>query len=351
MKTILKIIGLFLLLVVVYVVGVLGYAWLTDFQPEPETSLVVEGHSEVKLSKEDSVFTIMTWNLGFGGLGKEMDFFYDGGTTVRNTRDIFEKNIVGILQTVTDSVDFYCFQEIDIKAKRSYQFNEVQAIKDKLRGYDFVFGKNYDVGFVPRPFFEPMGNVLGGILTASRWNLTGAKAYAYKNTYPFPDYLFYLDRCFTVTRSPLSSGKELVLINSHNSAYDPGGKMKKFELEQLKAVLLTEYQKGNYVITAADWNQYPPGYKGFEGFAIDDTTAGAFSVENYPENGWQWAWDTSLPTCRDVGVVYNPKTTYRTTIDYFLLSPNLESIYVKVLPNEFDFSDHQPVLLKIKIKP
>lgn len=350
MKKIIKILGAIVLLPVIYIIGVLGYAYMTDFQPDTMVALPVEGSSSLRPSENDSVLSIITWNLGFGGLGKEMDFFYDGGKTMRNSPEIFQKNINGILNTLTDSVDIYCFQEIDIKAKRSYQFNEVKAVTEKLPAYDFVFGKNYDVGFVPRPFLNPMGNVLGGILTVSRWNITEAKAHAYKNTYHFPDYLFYLDRCFTLSRIPVKGNKELILINSHNSAYDPGGKMKKHEMEQIKSVLMAEYDKGNYVIVGADWNQYPPEFRGVKGFAPEDTTQGAFSKADFPAAGWKWVWDSAEPSCRAVGEVYNPTQTYCTVIDYFLISPNVESLFVKTISNGFNYSDHQPVLVKLKLK-
>ena len=349
-KKIIRIFAIILLLPILYVVVILGYAYLTDFEPQLETAITVEGGSDKTFTESDSILTIMTWNLGFGGLGKEMDFFYDGGKTMRNEPEVFQKNIKGILNTITDSVDFFCFQEIDTKGKRSYQFDEVKAVTEKLPAYDYAFGKNYDVGFVPRPFLNPMGNVLGGILTISRWNIKETKAYAYKNTYPCPDYLFYLDRCFTVSRIPVKGEKEIILINSHNSAYDPGGKMKKYELEQLKTILSEEYKKGNYVIVGADWNQYPPHFTGIDHFPPQDSSEGATAKADFPEKGWNWAWDSTRATCRSLNIAYNPQTTSRTIIDYFLVSPNVECLYVKTIDNGFDFSDHQPVLMKVKLK-
>ena len=40
----------------------------------------------------DSVI-ILCWNIGYGGLGDDMDFFYDGGTQVRTSRERTLANI------------------------------------------------------------------------------------------------------------------------------------------------------------------------------------------------------------------------------------------------------------------
>lgn len=348
MKKLIKIILAILLLPVLYVGGVLGLAYLTDYQPPAYQTLAIQGKGIPKLDKTE--FTLMTWNLGYGGNGKEMDFFYDGGTQMRNEKPIVEKNINTILNTLSDSLDFILVQEIDIEARRSYQINEVQKIADKFPNYAYIFGKNYDVKFVPKPYTDPMGNVIAGIATYSKYRPELADFHAYENTYKFPDNLFFLDRCFTACYYPLSNGKKLVLINAHNSAYDPGGKMKVAELALLKKTLLEEYTKGNYIIVGADWNQYPPHFKGVNGFALQDTAQGTTMQANYPSTDWKIVSDSTIATCRSLEKIYDPKTTPQSIIDYFLISPNIEQISVKTIDLQFECSDHHPVVMKVKLK-
>ena len=69
-----------------------------------------------------------------------------------------------------------------------------------------------------------------------------------------------LDRCFVVSRFNLSNGKDLVLMNTHNSAYDAGGKLRDAEMPIIRDLMIEEYEKGNYVVAGGDWNQNPPGY-------------------------------------------------------------------------------------------
>ena len=66
---------------------------------------------------------------------------------------------------------------------------------------------------------------------------------------------------------------------------------------------------------------------------------------------WTWAYDPELPTNRRVSKPYDRSTTLTTVIDYYLLSPNLELEEVETIDVDFQYSDHQPILLKAHLKP
>ncbi|NJM15622.1 MAG: hypothetical protein HC896_09855 [Bacteroidales bacterium] len=68
-----------------------------------------------------------------------------------------------------------------------------------------------------------------------------------------------LDRCFLLQRFGLSNGKQLVVINTHNSAYDDGT-LRNLQMNYLKTILKNEQASGNYIIVGGDWNQCPPGF-------------------------------------------------------------------------------------------
>ena len=73
------VIGLVLLLLV----GLIGFLTITEYKPETieDASLsFIDGDSEAV--EVDEEFTLCTWNIGYGGLGKESDFFMDGGKMV-----------------------------------------------------------------------------------------------------------------------------------------------------------------------------------------------------------------------------------------------------------------------------
>lgn len=335
---------------ILYIVGVLTFAYFTDYQPEKIETLVIQGKGEPL--EDTTTLQVLTWNIGYCGLGKESDFFYDGGKTVHSKKEWVEKNlkgVVSVLNSLKDSLDFALLQEADNYSARSWDSSQIGTVARLFPQYATTFGKNYDVKFVPVPYTEPMGHVQSGIFTLSRLKPTKAQRHQLNAYFNFPDYLFYLDRCFTTHTIPLKNGKQLTLINTHNSAYDPKGEMKKIELEQIKTVLLEAAKNGNYVIMGGDWNQYPPNFKGIKGFAPKHNHPANWVTENYPEAGWKWAYQTEVPTNRANLTPFHPDSSYQTVIDYFLVSPNVEVSYTKGIDLGFDYSDHQPVLMKVKL--
>ena len=52
----------------------------------------------------------------------------------------------------------------------------------------------------------------------------------------------------------MDGGKTLVIVNSHMSAYDEGGVIRKAQLDMLTSFMAEEYEKGNWVIVGGDFN-------------------------------------------------------------------------------------------------
>lgn len=353
MKTIFKVLLGIILLSVLYLGGMIGYASLTDFDPPATETVTITGTAAA--SHAPDTLSLLNWNIGYCGLGAESDFFYDGGKNVRASQPLVEKNLTGViaqLEEVKAETDFFLLQEVDLRSARSYKINEVTAISARLDGYSEAFATNYQVGFIPIPLTNPMGTVHSGLATWSRYQPTEATRYAFQGNYDWPTYLFFLDRCFLLERFPLAGGGELVLINTHNSAYDDGT-LKQAQMEQLKAVLLDEAAKGNFVIVGGDWNQFPAGYKGFANiptYYMNPPDPKHQVPDGYPGPGWHWASDSTLPTNRSLLTPFEAATTERGILDFYLLSPNVEMLEVRTLDLDFAYSDHQPVQLKVALK-
>ncbi|MFN8266540.1 MAG: hypothetical protein U0T31_00905 [Chitinophagales bacterium] len=334
----------------VYVLGAILYAQLTDYKPKPEEAAeVLTPKTQLPLIDKDTL-VFYDWNIGYCGLGKESDFFYDGGKTVRPSKALSEKNLNGVLSTLDKwklDADFILIQEIDKDSKRSYYINQFQKAFDTLGNYKAVFGKNYDVKFVVMPLLEPMGKVVGGIGTFYKYQDVGTPIkFAFPSNFSWPKSLFFLDRCFVKHRFNLKNGKQLIVINTHNSAYD-GGELKKKEMAYFKQYIVEEYAKGNYVVVGGDWNQIPPGYTPLDAHSDYEEMP---VPEGFADAGWTYAFDAKTPSNRKVDFPYEPGKTYTTVIDFFLLSPNIELLEVKGQPNGFEYSDHQPVKMICKLK-
>ncbi len=352
MKKILKVFLYIVLFVVLAFGGFLLYITLTDYQPAKVENLMPDNMPQAKPLTVDT-FNLMTWNIGYAGLGAEMDFFYDGGKKVRPTKKMVKKYLKGIENFVStnDSINFWLIQEVDKDSHRSYGIDEVKLITKAEKGSIGIFAKNYDCPFVPVPYYNPMGSVVAGQMTFSQFPFVEAKRYAYPLIASWPDKLFLLDRCFILTRYPLSNGQSLVILNTHNSAYVYDSLLRVKELNIMKFKMLEEYDKGNYVIAGGDWNANPPNYKplgNYDGNRFVSSKV-RMSTKTFPTN-WHWVYDASAPTNRQNYKSFVRGENGTTCIDYFVLSPNIKAINVKTIDLNFQNSDHNPVYMKVVLE-
>ena len=349
-KRILKTIGWILLILILAFVGFVVYITVTDYKPERVEVIVERNSIDNVTNLTQNTFSFINWNIGYAGLGKEMDFFYDGGEMSRPTKELSEKYLKDIVDFVinNDTVDFWMLQEADVKAKRSYNKNQVELLTSAKRGSYGVFVKNYMVQYVPVPVDDPMGYVEAGLMTFSNFAPSEAIRYAYPLIASWPDKLFLLDRCFLLNRYPLSNGKDLVIINTHNSAYVYDSLLRVEELQIIKNIMLDEFGQGNYVVAGGDWNQNPPNYKplgNYNGHKFIDSQV-KMNADFMPQ-GWQWAYDNSAPTNRSNNKPFIIGESTTTCLDYYLTSPNIDIVEVEVIDLKFKDSDHNPIYLKI----
>ncbi len=341
------------LLIVAFVVVffVIVLAAVTNYHPEDIEEREVFG-KENKIRMTGDELNFMTWNIGYCGLGLEMNFFYDGGRMVRPDKQQYLKYQKGIQDYLReqDTIDFICIQEVDVYSKRSYFSDQWQWFLQNLEGHYGTFAFNYDVRFVPLPVWNPMGRVRSGLSTFSRYEPESAERYAFKGNYRWPMRWFMLDRCFIKSVFSLESGRKLVLLNTHNSAFDDGS-LRQEQLEVLRRVMISEYEKGNFVVTCGDWNMNPPGFYAWKIHNGDMVKTVLPSIENdYLPEGWKWAFDPKTPTNRELIESYLKTRTATTIIDFFVFSPNMELLEVHTGDLGFEDSDHNPVFLKVRLR-
>ncbi len=359
---IIKLLLAVLLLFLLYVIIALAHGTLTDFKPDKVTTLTPFGGSKLNVIKQD-VLTFANWNVGYGGLGAESNFFYDSGgfltskgKMIRAPKENVEKNVQGAVDFLKNNpADFYLFQEVDFGSKRSYHTNQHELFTNTKQDYLSTFAVNYKSARVPLPvleFWRVMGKMNSGLGTYTKYVPQESIRYQFPGNYGWPTRIFQLDRCFSLHRIATATGKELIVINTHNSAYDDGT-LKKKQMAYMKKILLEEYNKGNYVVVGGDWNQCPPDFK-FDKFSPLDDKGRGYSQMNVPKDylpeGWTWVFDPEKPTNRKLTDAYQKGQTFTTLIDFYLTSPNVEVLKVNTVDQDFQFSDHQPVMMTIKLK-
>ncbi|MBK7175206.1 MAG: hypothetical protein IPH84_18760 [Bacteroidales bacterium] len=350
-KRLIVIISSIVLLAIAIPVVFLINATINQFKPKDIVTLGAFGSTAMD-SIGNEPLTVFTWNIGHAGLGKEMDFFNEGGKQVRPSKEQYQSYINSILNTVASlsQPSFIMLQEIDRNSKRSYNDNQFKGLMEKMSGYSYFFAPNYKAGFVPVPISEPMGKVDAGIVTLSQYKVSEALRYAYPSPDEWPSELFRPKQCFLLTRIPTKSGKDLVLINTHNSPDSDAAEVRKQELSLLKKTMEREFNAGNYVIVGGGWNQSPATYD--PTFIKDGNVATGIHPgmpRDFLPQGWQWAYDSIRSTSREVAAPYIPGKTPTTVFDFFVISPNVELKSVRTAETGFNNSNHQPVRLEFRL--
>ncbi len=350
MKKILKAVLVLPVTAVVGAGGLLGFLTATEYKPADVETLEVRTLDAEALGPVPSDdLSVLSWNIGYAGLGKEQDFFMDGGSSSRpGSAELVNRYLEGIKQSIAEqNADLVLLQEVDTDASRTYGIDETTALIQNSG----VHALNYSCPFVPIPM-PPMGKIHSGLFTTTDYTVTAAERIALPCPFSWPLSTANLKRCLLVSRLPVEgSDRELVLVNLHLEAYDDGeGKVA--QTKQLMSLLQEEYEKGNYVIAGGDFNQVFPGsLELYPNNHPELWAVGALEEASLPE-GFSYVCDLSAPTCRLLNQPYNPTDTANTqhyVIDGFIVSPNVSVDTVETLDLGFENSDHNPVRMTVKL--
>lgn len=342
------ILSVFLALILI-VVGYAIYLFASYHRLDDNLALeVVKSNDETADASKE--YTIVTWNVGFGAYSDDYSFFMDGGKYSRAfSKQAATDNMTAMATRVAEmDPDFAIIQEVDINSTRSYHLDERTFLTEKLTGYNYDFAQNYDSPYLFYPFLSPHGKSVSGIMTFSKANITSA----IRRSFPIETGLtkfLDLDRCYSVSRIPVSNGKTLCLYNMHLSAYTSDGTIATEQLKMIIADMGAEYKAGNYVVCGGDFNK--------------DLLGNSAEVFGVPFGEFTWAqpipegtipeWLTlvacsNAPSCRNADRPYDD-TNMVLTVDGFLVSANVEVTSAEVVDEQFAHSDHNPVIMKFKL--
>lgn len=359
MKKLLRIFG-GVLLILVFVVAALGaYLTFDEYNPPDEVELEVTGSAEHTASL-DKEYSLMIWNIGYGALGDNADFFMDGGKSVYTAdKKRVQENLSSISAKIDEvNPDILFMQEVDRSSSRSYFIDNVEALNSEgnsVMDGEWAFTPNLKVAYIPVPI-PPIGKVNSGLYSAFRLRTTSSKRIKLPCPFKWPLRMINLKRCLLVTRAPIEgSDKELVFVNLHLEAYD-NGEGKAAQTKVLMGFLQEEVRKGNYVIAGGDFNQ----------------TFSDLDNEMYPQIGADWMpavlevdeyldefrflTDDSVPTCRsldralDQAKEKDPQHFQYYVLDGFIVSSNVNVSSVSTLDMGFKSADHNPLVMKFSLQ-
>ena len=164
LRVLLGILAALLLVIIGYVLYVMiSYHRLPD-----DLTLDVRTPENADITGTVSVGTdyeIITYNIGFGAYTPDYSFFMDGGkSSVAASKESVLATVSGAGELAAGyDPDFMIFEEVDLKATRSYHVDEYELLDKYFGGYYSDFAINYDSAFLMVPPWEPHGKSLAGI--------------------------------------------------------------------------------------------------------------------------------------------------------------------------------------------
>lgn len=346
----LKIVGVILGVLLFITATILGYFTLAEYRPPKIHKETVQVRSGLKYSNEP--LKIMTFNIGYAGLGKDEDFVMDGGKKGRSdSKAVVEGYFEGIKNLIeTHQSDIYLFQEVDYDSRRSYHVNQVNELYEMMSEYDHVFSYNYKAKFVPFPFSvkDHFGRVNSGLQTLSKYHIELSFRHQLPGAFSWPIRTVNLKRAIQPNYIKIEgTDKYLVVINIHLSAYDDGS-MRLKEMAYLKAFIEKEYQQGNYVIIGGDFNQ--TFYEAKDTFTHQaGTWKPVVMDENTLSKDFIFAVDPITPTCRSLHAPFMGSDFPCYIIDGFVVSKNITITNIETINHGFLYSDHNPVILEVTL--
>jgi endonuclease/exonuclease/phosphatase family metal-dependent hydrolase len=288
---------------------------------------------------------ILNWNIGYGGLGAGSDFIADGGThTLPPSRRAVRDNVAGIarfLESQQDA-DIVLMQELAHAGPVNYWIDVKSHVDRALGERDRVFFADFKTRLMPWPLRMEHGQ---GIY--ARRAVAGVDVVAL----PAEDAgIFGVRRRYAslVARLPIEGGGGWTIASVHLAAFDEDALVRTRQLRELLAWAEAEYKSGRHVVLGGDWN-----FQIVE-TAFPHTTEDRFLFWLFPfpqdalPQGWRIAADAAIPSVRTNHKPYVAGENYTTTIDGFIVSPNVAVESVIGFDLGFEHSDHQPVRARVR---
>ncbi len=328
-------------------ITILAYTALVVIGNRSYRNITIEKLSDDAVaSLSNNSLTVTTWNLGYGGLGAESDFVADGGTHILPpSRAIVEKNIQGIVAELNKNrADILIMQEVARPGLVTHGGDVLGNVHQSLSTSDNAFSPDFTMRFMPPGF-----GAQHGLFSSTK--IMGATREVV-NLPLEPGYIFGLSRRLYhlhITRIPFERG-EWSIINAHLSAFDDGANIRMEQLRSVLSIAQAEYENGRHVIIGGDWNlELARPDRPSTTLEKDLFWLFPFPTETL-QDGWQIAADQKTPSVRTNERPYIRNENFTTTIDGFVVSPNVAVESIKTTDFDFAYTDHQPVTATFRAK-
>ena len=193
------------------------YGTLNTLEREKYTSIKIFNADSDDFVEDDTLF-IMTYNIGWlSGMTNNLP--------VDRSDSLYSHNLDNCIKTLGSiHQNIIAFQEIDIDANRSFNYNQPDSLGAKLKYSYGALAINWDKNFVPFPGYNPtyfFGKTVSAQYILSDLEIldNAAEKLIKPINAPFYYNAFYLDRLIQKTLIKTQKGNIMVL-NVHLEAFD-----------------------------------------------------------------------------------------------------------------------------------
>jgi endonuclease/exonuclease/phosphatase family metal-dependent hydrolase len=289
---------------------------------------------------------VITWNLGYGGLGRASDFIVDGGSHILPPSSAAVAANVSAIASVLArmNAEIYVLPETAKRGPLNY-WNNMLGEVNRVMGYrERFFHPSIITPVLPFPL-----RIEHGLSFYSGRHISRAESVPLPQKRARAPWLFQHRYAAHLVYLPVAGGlPDWLIIGVHLPAFDDRGLVRKAQLASLLEIAKSAHKAGHPVILAGDWN-----------FILTPTSfphntetkflswLHPFPAESLPE-GWRIAVDQATPTVRTNERSYRDGENYTTIIDGFIVSPGIEIETVTTEGLSFVNSDHNPVRLRAR---
>ncbi|MEM1402739.1 MAG: endonuclease/exonuclease/phosphatase family protein [Pseudomonadota bacterium] len=349
MKKIIKIL-VPLLLVAIFVFSAAVY--VSTYHPAPVETVTVHNAEGVPSLSSGQSLKVLSWNVQFMAGNANNHFFYDDGPDPWPDADTVSDVTQRVAAFLNEQdPDIVLLQEVDDLASRTHLRDQTQALLELLPQYAAYAETFYwKAAYVPHPAIQ--GRVGLKLVVLSKYRLGKATRHAL-SAITSDDILirqFNLKRAMLQVHLPVVDGVDLVVINTHLSAFAQGSNTMDVQIGQIMERLASLNDEAPWVL-GGDFNLLP-NVEAFDASPELSNYYNSQGTELSPLIGRY----PSVPALADIKVDAEPWYTYMSptdperrpnrTIDYVFYASTLNRLAGEVLRGDAtSLSDHLPIIV------
>lgn len=313
------------------------YLVLTEYKPKDVEETI--RYRKTRDNTHYASYNIVSYNIGYCSndkVSKKRNL--NSKYSVKIDSETVYDNLIVMTNILKDvDCDFSLLQEVDQASSRSGKIDQVEHLTSDIKEMNSSFAYNYNAKYIPFPLNHPVGGTYSGLLTLSKFPAITSKRYQLEGHESFPKSLFYLKRCMLVEEYQLAK-KKLIVINLHLSSFDKNNLFRTEQFHHMLRFIEKQYDgRKNAIIVGGDFNYL---------LNKDDLQMDTPDwLERLPEEFYDSKFKPVYPktghTMLSDGKGY--------TIDGFLVSPNIKVQHCKVIEDNFEHSNHNPVLMSFTV--